>query len=419
MSETVPRRARYYRGWEVVAGCFVMAMISWGLCFYGTGLYLAYLVQQRGMPIAGASFGITAYFWLSAVMIMSCGPLIDRAGPRLSVSAGAVAMILSVSAIARAESLWHFYAALALMAVSWTTLTSSNINAILAPWFRRKRGIALSLALTGASFGGIAVVPLTAAATHAYGERDGLTLAAIGCGVLTLLVAWRCFVREPSRVGQFPDGDLSAPPSVVAAGSEASWPLSRLFRNRSFLSICLAFSSALTVQVGFLTHQISMLQPLLGQQGAAFGVSTTTISAVVGRVVAGASMDYASRRALSAINFLSQVLGSLLLAAAARYDVAWLAYAACAISGLAVGNAITFSGLLIQSEFPHDQFNRVNRLTVGIGQICYACGPVLFGYMREHTGGYIEPLCVSAAVASSAAAIVWLGRPRHTACPRL
>jgi MFS family permease len=344
---------------------------------------------------------------------MSCGPLIDRAGPRLSVSVGALTMIVSVSAIARVEALWQFYAALGLMAVSWTTLTSSNINAILAPWFVRKRGIALSLALTGASFGGIAVVPLTAAAVHAYGERRGLTLAAAGFGTLTLLVAWRCFVRDPSRVGQYPDGDLTAPPVVSAADSVASWPLSRVLKDRSFLSISLAFSSALTVQVGFLTHQISMLQPLLGAGGAAVAVGTTTISAVVGRLIAGACMDFASRRALSAINFLSQVLGTLLLAAAAQRDLAWLAYVACASSGLAVGNAITFSGLLIQSEFPREQFNRVNRLTVGIVQICYACGPVLFGYMREHTGSYIAPLYLSAAVASCAAAIVWLGRPRN------
>ncbi|HTU63948.1 MAG TPA: MFS transporter, partial [Polyangiales bacterium] len=184
-------KGRYFRGWEVVAGCFVMAMVSWGLGFYGTGLYLAYLVGERGMPISAVSGGITAYFWLSALMIMSCGPLIDRAGPRLSVSIGTVAMVLALSAIARVEAVWQFYAALGLLAISWTTMTSSAINAILAPWFVRKRGMALSLALTGASFGGIAVVPLVSAAIHAYGERKGLTLAAAGFGALILLVAWR------------------------------------------------------------------------------------------------------------------------------------------------------------------------------------------------------------------------------------
>jgi MFS family permease len=411
MSDRTRGKPGYFRGWEVVAGCFVMAMISWGLCFYGTGLYLAYLVGERGMPISAVSGGITAYFWLSALMIMGCGPLIDRAGPRLSVTIGALAMVLALRLIAHVTALWQFYAALGLMAISWTTLTSSAINTILAPWFVRKRGIALSLSLTGASFGGIIVVPLVSAATHALGVRDGLTLAAAGFGVLIWLVAWRCFVPDPGRVGQFPDGDPAPLPAASAVGSEAPWPLRRLLRSPTFLSICIAFSSALTVQVGFLTHQISMLQPLLGNDGAAFAVSLTTISAVLGRLAAGASMDYASRRALAALNFTSQVIGLVLLAQAFRGGSTWLVYTACAICGLAVGNSITFSGLLIQREFPPEQFNRVNRLTVGIGQICYACGPLLLGFMREHSGGYSLPLYVSAAVAACAALTVWLGRP--------
>jgi hypothetical protein len=43
---------------------------------------------------------------------------------------------------------------------------------------------------------------------------------------------------------------------------------------------------------------------------------------------------------------------------------------------------------------------------------CYACGPLLFGFMRQHSGDYTLPLYVSAAVAASSAIIIWLGRPR-------
>ncbi|HTU63455.1 MAG TPA: MFS transporter, partial [Polyangiales bacterium] len=213
------------------------------------------------------------------------------------------------------------------------------------------------------------------------------------------------------RVGQYPDGDDAPLEAATAPGSEAPWPLRRLLSAPTFLSICVAFSSALTVQVGFLTHQISMLKPALGAQDAAWAVGLTTICAVVGRLIAGAAMDLASRRALAALNFAAQVVGLFLIAHAFEHGYAWLIYTACAIFGLSVGNAITFSGLLIQREFPPEQFNRVNRLTVGIGQVCYACGPLLVGFMREHSGGYTLPLYVSACITASAAIIIWLGRP--------
>ena len=34
-----------YRGWRVVAGCFLMAMFGWGLGFYGHSVYLAELTR--------------------------------------------------------------------------------------------------------------------------------------------------------------------------------------------------------------------------------------------------------------------------------------------------------------------------------------------------------------------------------------
>ena len=395
----------------MVAGCFVIATVTWGLGFYGTGLYLAYLVGQRGFTTSAVSAGITVYFWCSAVLIMSTGPWLDRAGPRRFTTLGTVALVLSVAAIARADELWKFYAALALMAVSWTTLTSSAIQTILAPWFIRKRGLALSIALTGASFGGIAVVPLLSTATRFLGHRDGLTWTALALGALMLLVIGRCFVREPRLVGQHPDGDARSEGVVAgpAADGGGTWPLRRVLSSPVFLSICVAFSVALTVQVGFLTHQISMLQPVLGAQGAAWAVGWTTVSAVVGRLIAGALMDRVERRTLAALNFVSQAAG-LALVAEARGAPRVLT--ACVLAGLSVGNAITFAGLLIQREFPASEFNRVNRLAVGIGQVCYACGPLLFGSLREQSGGYALPLYLSAIAAAGSAVIVWVGRPR-------
>jgi MFS family permease len=415
--DRVRSAAGHFRGWEVVAGCFVMATVAWGLCFYGTGFYLADLVGRRALPISGVSAGLTVYFWSSAILIMSCGRLIDRMGPRISTTIGTLAMVLAVCVIGRAHTLAALYAALAAMAVSWTTMTSSAINTILAPWFMRKRGVALSISLTGASFGGIAVVPLLSATTHAWGHATGLTVSALGLGALTLITIWRCFVRNPSQVGQYPDGDLRPMPltaaAAIAAESGETWPLRRVLSSPTFLSTCVAFSIALTVQVGFLTHQISVLQPLLGKQGAAWAVGTTTVSSLLGRMLAGALMDRVERRALAALNFVAQATGMALLAQA---SAAPQIYAACVLAGLAVGNAITFVGLLVQREFPDAQFNRVNRLAVGIGQICYACGPLLFGFMRERSGSYSLPLYASAVVAAIAAVLVWIGRPRSVEC---
>ena len=40
------------------------------------------------------------------------------------------------------------------MAVGWATMRSTAIATVVAPWFTRRRGLALSLALNWASVGG-------------------------------------------------------------------------------------------------------------------------------------------------------------------------------------------------------------------------------------------------------------------------
>lgn len=421
-----------YRGWRVVAGCFAMAVASWGLGFYGTGVYLAHLVNDRHWPIETVSGAITVYFCVSALLIVSTGQRFDRLGPRRAVVCGTVATTLAVILIAHVQAIWQLYAAFLLMAVGWAWTSSAAINAILAPWFDRKRGRALSIALTGASVGGIVVVPMLIFMSRELGSVDGLSATAVLLGSAVVLAAWRWFDRDPASVGQHIDGvavDLaSARPACVpgpacasarqpanpvdpagaAAGGAPRWPLRQVVRTPGFLSSVAPLSLGLTVQVAVLTHQITMLRPLVGAQGAAAAVGVTTFSAVAGRLVAGMLMDRFSRRAVAAWNFLSQVIGLLLLAVASD---AWLVYAACVFYGLAVGNLIAFQGLLVQHEFPRAQFAHVTRLTTGSSQILYAFGPSILGFSRSALGSYVPSLYACAGLCALSAAIIWFGRP--------
>ena len=53
---------------------------------------------------------------------------------------------------------------------------------------------------------------------------------------------------------------------------------------------------ALTAQVGFLVHQIAILEPMLGRAQAGFSVAALTVAAIIGRFGLGAFAS-ASRHA--------------------------------------------------------------------------------------------------------------------------
>ena len=84
------------------------------------------------------------------------------------------------------------------LAFGWAGTSLGMITNTLGLWFDRKRGMAISLALNGASFGGIVGVPLLVAAIGAFGFSGALIAAAVVMLVLMVPVIL-IFVGPPPR----------------------------------------------------------------------------------------------------------------------------------------------------------------------------------------------------------------------------
>src|SRR3546814_5915583 len=69
-------------------------------------------------------------------------------------------MAIAALAVTRVSEPWQLWPAFLAMSAGWATMSSVMVNALLAPWFDRRLGMAISLALNGASCGGVIVAPL-------------------------------------------------------------------------------------------------------------------------------------------------------------------------------------------------------------------------------------------------------------------
>jgi hypothetical protein len=68
----------FYRGWRVVLACGIIASFSWGLGFYGLGVYLHALSRRHGWSAGLISVAVTVYYALSAGCIVAVGGLTKR-----------------------------------------------------------------------------------------------------------------------------------------------------------------------------------------------------------------------------------------------------------------------------------------------------------------------------------------------------
>src|SRR5262245_30713995 len=94
-----------YPGWRVVIACFTMTLFGFGFGFYGHSVYLAELTIRQGgdapkLATSTVSAATTAYYLLSALLIMLVSDAVARFGPRLVATGGAVMLALSLVLVA-------------------------------------------------------------------------------------------------------------------------------------------------------------------------------------------------------------------------------------------------------------------------------------------------------------------------------
>jgi MFS family permease len=398
---TLDETSLRYDGWRIVGVCFLVATFGWGFGFYGQGVYLAELHRAQGWPASLISGATTFFYLFGALLVVFVAEAVRAFGPRACLLAGILAMAVAAIAIGQVSSPWQLYAANALLAFGWAGTSLAMITNTLSLWFDTRRGMAISLALNGASFGGIAGVPLLVLAVGHLGFSHAMVAGAL-LMLVVLLPIVAVYVGRPP----FHDG-LSGPARPKAAAPSSIAIRRAALRDIGFLSVAIAFALVLFAQVGFIVHLISFLDPVIGRPSAAVAVAFLTAMAMIGRILFSTVIDKLNQRLASALSFGSQA--AALLVIINSHDAVVL-IAASAVFGFSVGNLITLPSLIVQREFPTAQFGVLISLSTAINQVTYAFGPGVVGLLRDLSGSYTLPFYGCIGLELVAAGLIMLRR---------
>jgi MFS family permease len=397
---------RVFYGWRMVAACLAVATVGWGLGLFGSSVYLHALARDKGWSIGLISGAITLYYIVSAPLLVWVGSSIARRGPRPIVAFGALAMGLGVASLGWVSEPWHVYLSFLAMGLGWACLSTTAVTTTLAPWFERYQGRAASTALLGASVGGIVAAPLLVFAIDHLGFANAMLAAGATALVVVLPLVLFVLRRRPQDMGLLPDGEttLAAVPPMAAR----RWTRTEALRTGAFLSVAAAFGLGLMVQIGFLTHHVSILAPSLGAAGAAGVVTATAISAFVGRLGLARVADRIDNRVYTAGMML---LATATLLALALFPVPAVLVAGSVVYGFTVGNITTMTPMIVRREFGAASFGAVyGAASMAVGLLS-GLGPAFYGALHDAFGGYGSVLLIAAGVEIVAAACVLLGRP--------
>ena len=371
-----------------------MALAAWGLGFYSLSVYVQYLASSGRFTAALLSAATTFHFLVGAAALYAVEFVSARVGRRPVVVAGVLLMAGCTSALAYVPDAFWLFAAYAGMAFGWSAISGTAITQIVGRWFHARRGLALNLALTGASAAGFVIVPLLVAGIERFGLGPGVMLTS-GVVALVLLVLIALNLVEPN----------APPPVGAAAGAPAA---AALALDRRLVLLCALFGIGWLAQVAFLAQQLPLLVPKVGAAVATLAVAATTASSLLGRLALASFMDRIDHRRATAASFGLQALGSGLMVVS---DQPAMVIAGCCLVGASVGNVITLPAMFAQREFAPAHYGAVITRVWSIGQVMYAFGPIGAGLLLGMTGSTAWPLLACMLCQLLAAALCFF-RPR-------
>ena len=222
--------------WCAVLACFVTAVFAWGFGFYGQSVYLSELHRIRGWSNFLISSATTTFYIAGALLVTRVHAAIDRLGPRIVLIGGALLLGSGAVLFCYSRTPWQLYLAALVMAGGWACTTMATISITLALWFDRQRGLAINLALNGASTAGFVVTPVLITLTSRHGLSAAVAETTLG--LLAVLIPLVVFGMGPRR------GHPSKPaPAIERPDSRAFYRSSSdALRDWHFWSVALPFA---------------------------------------------------------------------------------------------------------------------------------------------------------------------------------
>ena len=379
------RDQKVFYGWWVVGAFSVTTFMSTGVR-HAVGPFLKPIVADLGLDRASFSAVIALSLFLYGVFMPLAGMALDRFSVRVVASAGTLLLVASLILTAMVRNVWEFAAVYGVLVPLGLAGTGPVIaSGIVARWFSRRRGTALSVLGSASMTGMSLLVPAVTWMVLTTGWRTTYVVIAGLILVISLPLCIWVLRDSPESIGLTADGEPRLPGAPAASVERVSagealrtlafWQLAGSFFTCGFsMSLLSAHGIPMLTDHGYTPMVASWALGVLGGSSIVFTIMLGALSDRFGRrpVLAGI---YAGRIAIFTGLFLIRDNPTALMLVAV-------------MGGITLAGTGSMTSALTADIYGRFSVSSIFGLIFLVHQTGSALGSWLAGALFETTGGY-------------------------------
>lgn len=253
------RELRLHYAWMVVwGGFFIMALLHSMIqtCF---SLFLTPVSQEMHTSRTAFSLCTSLVAIATVVLAPTMGRLLDRSRfTRPIFLLCIVGMGLSYASYSLARNVYHMYVSAIFVGIFSCGAVSMPVSILIVKWFKKSRGLALSIALAGSGIGGSVITPILSRLIADQGWRAAFLLLGLVMIILEVPIAFFFMKPLPEDGSARPYGACENDTGGTGLRDyqelQADIPLSELKRQPFFYLYLMGMFAVCFVGYGSLSH---------------------------------------------------------------------------------------------------------------------------------------------------------------------
>lgn len=415
--------SQMYYGWKIVAAILVLLTFTSGLSFYNHAVYLNALATQPAFNVQTASTAVSIFFFSGGITGLWVAKWVQEYDPRFCICAGAVISFLSLSVLAYVNTVGQLFLVYAFFGAGFSASSLIPATTLVTRWFRQRRAMALSIASTGLSLGGVVLTPLSVLLVESIGFDRAAPLMGVMYLIGVIPVAWIWLRPSPESMGLMVDGvkdtatktsqsvatDLDAgeetPDRHVVETALDGISFREARSGRFFWGLSTAYVFLMMAQVGGITHQFGLAREMLTESQTAIAVAILPVASIIGRLIGGWIVDRMSIRAFAIGMMILQIASLSLLSGG--FSIVSLCLGLF-LFGTTVGNLLMLQPLLIAEAFGVKDYARIFSVSNLMSSWGTAIGPALLGFAYGASQNFYRFPYAIAAFAAATGLVLFL-----------